>query len=61
MVVLEPLKIKISNFPKPTSLKIQVPNFPNNPEQGSHSVTFADTIYIEKNDFLEVIQKTHII
>lgn len=54
MVVLEPLKIIIENFPSKTLLKIQVPNFPNKPELGSHSVTFGNVIYIERSDFMEV-------
>lgn len=54
MVVLEPLKIRISNFPQTDCIKVQVPNFPNKPEFGTHEVTFSNIIYIEKTDFMEV-------
>ncbi|CAG9816307.1 unnamed protein product [Phaedon cochleariae] len=57
MVVLEPLKITIENFPGDRPLKISVPNFPNKPELGNHTVRFDRTIYIEKNDFMEVGDK----
>ena len=55
MVVLEPLEITITNFPFDKPVEIPVPNFPNKPELGSHSVTFGPKIYIEKSDFLEVV------
>lgn len=54
MVVLEPLKIIIDNFPNKSAIKIPVPNFPNKPELGTHDVTFNSVIYIERNDFMEV-------
>lgn len=54
MVVLEPLKIVIKNFPHEGPTKISVPNFPSKPELGDHKVTFDKVIYIEKSDFMEV-------
>lgn len=54
MVVLEPLKITIDNYPHKTAVDITVPNFPNKPELGSHNVSFNRVIYIEKSDFMEV-------
>lgn len=54
MVVLEPLKITIENFPSTSPIKISVPNFPNKPELGAHDVIFDRVIYIEKSDFMEV-------
>lgn len=55
MVVLDPLKITIDNYPHSKAIDVPVPNFPNKPELGSHSVTFDKIIYIERNDFAEVI------
>ncbi|KPP78037.1 glutamine--tRNA ligase-like [Scleropages formosus] len=46
MAVLEPLKIQV-----------QVPDFPANEERGSHKVPFTRTIYIERSDFREVMEK----
>lgn len=54
MVVLEPLKIVIENYPGKGPTKVPVPNFPNKPEVGNHTVTFDRVIYIEKSDFMEV-------
>lgn len=54
MVVLEPLKITIENYPHTTAIKVSVPDFPNKPELGSHDITFDRIIYIERSDFMEV-------
>lgn len=55
MVVLEPIKLKITNFPKNSPIQVQVPNFPDDASKGNHIVQFDSTIYIEKADFKEVI------
>ncbi|XP_033606818.1 probable glutamine--tRNA ligase [Cryptotermes secundus] len=57
MVVLEPLKVKIVNFPLPKTTDIQVPNFPSDPQQGFHFVPFSEELYIERTDFKEVGDK----
>ncbi|XP_065093851.1 probable glutamine--tRNA ligase isoform X2 [Ochlerotatus camptorhynchus] len=53
LVVLEPLKVTISNFPHKEPLKMSVLNFPNNPEKGSHNIWFDRVLYIERSDFEE--------
>lgn len=57
MVVVEPLKVIINNFPHAGVTKIPVPNFPNRLELGNHDVCFNQIIYIEKSDFMEVGDK----
>ncbi|XP_072399893.1 probable glutamine--tRNA ligase [Diabrotica undecimpunctata] len=57
MVVLEPLKITIENFPHSKPIALSVPNFPSKPELGSHDVILNRTIYIEKSDFMEIGDK----
>ena len=57
MVVLEPLKVNIVNLVKNVFYEISVPDFPEFPERGSHSIAFGPTIYIEKSDFKETIEK----
>ena len=52
MVVLNPLKVTILNYTGPTS--IEVPDFPKNPELGSHQVTLGSVIFIDHSDFSEV-------
>ncbi|XP_972452.2 probable glutamine--tRNA ligase [Tribolium castaneum] len=59
MVVLDPLEIVIENFPSGKPPKVNVPNFPNKPELGEHSVAFGPRIYIERSDFLEEGNKSY--
>jgi hypothetical protein len=54
MVVMEPLKVKIVNFHLPATTDINVPDFPNDPQKGFHSVPFGEELYIECSDFKEV-------
>ncbi len=54
MVVLDPLKVKITNFPSSCPLEIQVPNFPADESKGFHTITLDQVFYIEQTDFLEV-------
>jgi glutaminyl-tRNA synthetase len=51
MVVLEPLKVNIVNFPGEKVARLNVPDFPDFPEKSSHTITFAKTVYIESSDF----------
>lgn len=48
--VLEPLKVTLVNHANGAT-KLTVPDFPTNPEKGSHSITFDRVIYIERSDF----------
>ncbi|XP_014606165.1 PREDICTED: probable glutamine--tRNA ligase [Polistes canadensis] len=58
MVVLDPIKVTISNFSHSQALKLSVPNFPNAPEKGHHEITFDKIVYIEASDFREVDEKS---
>ncbi|XP_017079935.1 probable glutamine--tRNA ligase [Drosophila eugracilis] len=51
LVVLEPLKVTIKNFPHSSPLQLDVPDFPQNPQLGSHKITLDKVIYIEQGDF----------
>ncbi|EDV53703.1 probable glutamine--tRNA ligase [Drosophila erecta] len=51
LVVLEPLKVTIKNFPHAAPVQLEVPDFPQNPQQGSHKITLDKVIYIEAGDF----------
>ncbi|XP_011203729.2 probable glutamine--tRNA ligase [Bactrocera dorsalis] len=57
LVVLEPLKINLANFPHEQPVEIEVPNFPHNPELGSHRIVLDRVIYIERSDFKEDPEK----
>lgn len=56
MVVLEPLKITITNLPG-DKIEVTVPDFPNEPEKGSHKVVLSKVVYIESTDFKEDPEK----
>ncbi|HEX9507923.1 MAG TPA: glutamine--tRNA ligase/YqeY domain fusion protein [Myxococcales bacterium] len=52
MVVLDPLKITITNWPKGRIEELEIPWWPEEPEKaGSRSVPFGGTLYIEREDF----------
>lgn len=52
MVVLEPLKVNIVNFPDgDKTISLTVPDFPDFPEKSSHTIAFSKTVYIEQSDF----------
>lgn len=57
LVVLEPLKVTITNFPHKEPQQIQVPNYPSNPEKGSHNIWLDKVLYIERSDFSEKSEK----
>ena len=53
MVVQDPLKITILNYPDQQVEDLSLINNPENPDSGSRDVSFSKEIFIEKNDFLE--------
>lgn len=54
MVVLDPIRIDISNLPEDAPKSLEVPNMPGNEAAGTHQVAFAATLYIDAQDFREV-------
>lgn len=55
MVVLEPLKVVITNFPSEAAITVSAPNIPGNDAAGTHNVIFDREMWIERSDFREVI------
>ncbi len=53
MAVLDPVKLTITNYPEGQSETFEVENNPNHPEDGTRTVTFSRTLYVEADDFLE--------
>ncbi|OQV13125.1 putative glutamine--tRNA ligase [Hypsibius exemplaris] len=51
LVVLEPLKVTILNFPHKAAVAVEALDFPEKPERGKHTIQFAPVIYIERSDF----------
>lgn len=58
LVVLEPLKITITNFPSDSPITLNVPDFPGQiGYKTSHHIIFDRVIYIEQSDFKEIPEK----
>lgn len=51
MVVLDPIKVIITNYAEGADEEITVPNIPGHPEKGTHKVDLSRVIYIERSDF----------
>lgn len=59
MAVIDPLKVVITNYPEGKVEELPVLNNMENPELGSHTITFSRNLYIEKEDFLEEKPNKH--
>jgi glutaminyl-tRNA synthetase len=57
MAVLRPLKITIENYPEGKIEEVEAANHPDNPEAGSRKIKFGRTLYVERDDFMEVPAK----
>ncbi len=53
MVVLDPLKITIINYPENQTEELDAVNNPEDESMGTHKIPFSREIYIEKEDFRE--------
>lgn len=54
MVVTEPLRLVITNYPADKEEMFEVPNNPRDPAAGVRKVPFDRELYIEKSDFAQV-------
>lgn len=57
MVVLDPLRVVITNFPEKSTIQVEVPDFPADPNSKKHYVPFGPEVFIDHDDFKEVWQK----
>lgn len=53
MVVFDPLKIVLTNYPEDKTEKVQTENNPEDPKGGLREVPFSRELYIEREDFME--------
>jgi glutaminyl-tRNA synthetase len=53
MVVLNPLKLVIDNYPEDQSEEMEAVNNPEDPSAGTRKVPFSKVLYIEQDDFRE--------
>lgn len=59
MVVIDPVKLVIENYPPGNSEMIAMPNHPNRPEMGRRDVPFGGEIWIDRADFREQASKQY--
>ena len=53
MVVIDPIKVILTNFPDSETEWIEVPNHPKNEAFGKRKIPLTREIYIERSDFME--------
>ncbi len=53
MVVLDPVKLVITNYPEGKSETFEIENNPNRPEDGKRTITFSRECWIEKTDYMD--------
>ncbi|HEY8919362.1 MAG TPA: glutamine--tRNA ligase/YqeY domain fusion protein [Chitinophaga sp.] len=53
MVVTDPLKLVITNYPEGQVEELQAENNPEDESAGTRSLPFSNTLYIEREDFME--------
>jgi len=59
MVVQEPLRLLIENYPEGQSEWLSTDNNPEDPTAGTREIPFSGTLWIEKDDFMEVPEKKY--
>jgi glutaminyl-tRNA synthetase len=57
MAVVNPLKLVIDNYPDGQTEEFDAENNPEDPARGTRKVVFSKTLYIEREDFMEVPPK----
>lgn len=51
--VLNPVKLVITNYPEGKTEEMEAVNNPENPADGTHTITFSRELWIEREDFME--------
>lgn len=59
MAVINPLKLVITNYPEGESEEIEIENHAKNEEMGKRMVSFSGSLYVERDDFMEVPAKKY--
>jgi glutaminyl-tRNA synthetase len=57
MVVFEPLKLVITNYPEGKTEMVETENNPEDPASGKREMPFSRELYIEQEDFMEIPPK----
>ena len=59
LVVMNPLKVIITNYPENKEEELIAVNNPEDESMGSRKLIFSNTIYIEQEDFMEIPPKNY--
>lgn len=59
MVVMDPLKVVITNYPEDITEEVDIENNKEIEEMGSRKVPFSRELYVERDDFMEVPEKKY--
>mgnify|MGYP003498632863 FL=1 len=51
--VIDPVKLVITNYPEDKVEELEAINNPEDPEAGSHKITFSRELWMEREDFME--------
>ncbi|MBR4841706.1 MAG: glutamine--tRNA ligase/YqeY domain fusion protein [Bacteroidaceae bacterium] len=51
--VINPVKLIVTNYPEGKTEEMEAINNPEDPEAGSHKITFSRELWIEREDFME--------
>ena len=55
--VMNPVKLIVTNYPDNQVEELTTVNNPENPEEGTHTITFSKHLWIERDDFMEEAPK----
>ena len=50
MVVADPVRVVLTNYPEDKVEQMDAPNFPKDPTRGTHKVPFSRVLYIDRSD-----------
>lgn len=59
MVVLDPLKVVITNYPEGQTEEVDVENNKEDEEMGTRRIPFSGELYVEREDFMEIPEKKY--
>lgn len=59
MVVLDPIKVVITNYPEDLTEEMEVENNKENEEMGNRMLPFSRELYVERGDYMEVPVKKY--
>jgi glutaminyl-tRNA synthetase len=54
LAVLDPIKVVITNYPEGQVEELEAVNHPGNPGAGTRKIPFGHTLFIDRDDFMEV-------